>query len=61
MARQNRDHADIYASQVDIAMQEKVSMVDSIAGGISSGTVTDPKDVLAYVDSMVALDDQVSA
>ena len=61
MARQNRDHADSYASQVDIAMQEKVSMVDSIAGGISSGTVTDPKDVLAYVDSMVALDDQVSA
>lgn len=61
MTRQNRDHADIYASQVDVAMQEKVSMVDSIAGGISSGTVTDPKDVLAYVDSMVALDDQVSA
>ncbi|MGN0246209.1 MAG: methyl-accepting chemotaxis protein [Lachnospiraceae bacterium] len=61
LVRQNRDHADIYASQVDIAMQEKVSMVNSIAGGISSGTVTEREDVLAYVDSMVALDDQVSA
>ena len=61
LVRQNRDHADIYASQIDTAMQEKVSMLNSIAGGISSGTVTEPEDILAYVDSMVALDDQVSA
>ncbi|MGN0437844.1 MAG: methyl-accepting chemotaxis protein [Lachnospiraceae bacterium] len=50
-----------YAVKVDTAMEEKISMINSVAGTINSGTVEGHDAVLAYVDSMVALDDQVSA
>lgn len=50
-----------YASQIDTAMEEKISMINSVAGTINSGVVEGYDDILAYVDSMVALDDQVSA
>lgn len=38
-------------------MQSKVSMVEAIASGISSGTIQDKEAVLAYVDAMVGMDD----
>lgn len=57
----NKDSANFYASEVDTAMQSKISMIEAIASGISSGTITELDDVLSYVDSMVAMDDQVSA
>ena len=57
----NKDSAEYYRATIDSSMQSKISMVDAIAVGISSGTITEYDDVLAYVDSMVAMDDQVSA
>jgi methyl-accepting chemotaxis protein len=42
-------------------MQSKVSMLEAIATGINSGTMTNTDDIQAYVDEMVLLDDQVSA
>lgn len=56
-----KNDAKQYASQIDTAMEEKVSMINAAAGAINSGTIEDHDDVLAFVDSMVALDDQVSA
>lgn len=50
-----------YASQVDMQMAEKVSMIESAATAISSGTIEGYEDTLAFVDSMVAKDEQVSA
>ena len=57
----NRTAASQYTDAVNTAMQSKVSMIDAIASGISSGTIREKEDILAYVDSMVAMDDQVSA
>ena len=57
----NRTAASQYTDAVNTAMQSKVSMIDAIASGISSGTIEEKEDILAYVDSMVAMDDQVSA
>jgi methyl-accepting chemotaxis protein len=57
----NKNDAKQYALQVDEAMAEKVSMIEAIAGGISSGTIVDLSDVADYVDAMVELDGQVSA
>lgn len=59
--RQNRSEGILSTANIDAAMQSKISMVDAIAGGISSGTITDKDDILAYVDEMVLLDDQISA
>ncbi len=42
-------------------MTSKISMITSVAAGIDSGCFTDKSDILAYVDSMVAADSQVSA
>lgn len=61
LLRQNRTDGMLSKNQVDMSMGEKMSMVEAIASGISSGTITDTKDVLAYVDEMVELDDQISA
>lgn len=57
----NRSLAMRYTEEVDRAMQSKVSMLDAIASGISSGTLNNKDAVLSYVDAMVAMDDQVSA
>lgn len=58
-----KNHANVqaYTLEIDNAMQSKVSMLEAIASGISSGTITAEKDVLAYVDSMVAMDEQIFA
>lgn len=59
--KDNRSSVLEYTEEIDRAMQSKVSMLEAIASGISSGTLSDNKDILNYVDSMVAMDDQVSA
>lgn len=58
---ENKNEAKQYALQLDTAMEENVSMIDSVASGINSGVITGYDDVLAYVDSMVASDDNISA
>ena len=50
-----------FRTQVDAAMNEKITMINTIAGTIDSGTLADTDEILDYVDSMVAIDDQVSA
>lgn len=50
-----------YTEELDLAMQGKVSMLEAIAAGISSGTIQEKETVLDYVDTMVAMDDQISA
>lgn len=57
----NHSSAVEYTEEIDRAMQSKVSMLEAIAAGISSGTLTDMDDVQAYVDSMAAMDAQISA
>ena len=57
----NRSSAREYTMEIDRAMQSKVSMLEAIASGISSGTITEKEDIQNYVDSMVEMDDQVSA
>lgn len=59
--KDNRSSAREYTEEIDRAMQSKVSMLEAVASGISSGTLNDPEDVLDYVDSMAAMDDQISA
>ncbi len=59
--KDNRSSATEYTGEIDRAMQSKLSMLKAIASGISSGTLNDMKDVQSYVDSMVAMDDQISA
>ena len=57
----NRSSAGEYTEAIDRAMQSKVSMLEAIASGVSSGTLNDREAVLSYVDSMVAMDNQISA
>lgn len=59
--RDNRSSAMEYTEEIDRAMQSKQSMIEAIASGISSGTLNDRTDIQNYVDSMVAMDDQISA
>jgi len=59
--KDNRSSAMEYTQEIDRAMQGKVSMLKAIASGVSSGTLNDMEDVQNYVDSMVAMDDQISA
>ena len=59
--KESRNSAMEYTGEIDRAMQSKVSMLEAIAAGVSSGTINDRAAVLDYVDSMVAMDDQVSA
>ena len=58
--RDNRSSAEEYTEAIDRAMQSKVSMLETVAAGISSGSFTDSSAVLDYVDSMAAMDDQIS-
>ena len=57
----NRSSVSEYTEEIDRAMQAKVSMLEAIAAGISSGTIIEREDVQNYVDSMVAMDSQISA
>ncbi|MGN0166818.1 MAG: methyl-accepting chemotaxis protein [Acetatifactor sp.] len=59
--KDNRSSVREYTEEIDRAMQSKVSMLEAIASGISSGTLNDNEAVLSYVDSMVAMDNQISA
>ena len=58
--KDNSSSASKYTEEIDMAMQSKVSMLEAIAAGISSGTLNDKEAILDYVDSMVEMDDQVS-
>ena len=57
----NRSSVSEYTEEIDRAMQAKISMLEAIAAGISSGTIIEREDVQNYVDSMVAMDSQISA
>jgi methyl-accepting chemotaxis protein len=59
----NVTHSNVteYTLEIDKAMQKKASMLEAIAAGIDSGSITEYDDVMAYVDKMVEMDDQVSA
>lgn len=59
--KDNRSSAQEYTGEIDRAMQSKVSMLEAIASGISSGIITDRENIQDYVDSMAAMDDQISA
>ena len=59
--KENESSVVEYTEEMDRTMQSKVSMLDAVASGISSGTIQEKEDVLAYVDSMVEMDDQISA
>ena len=61
IVQDNRSSVKEYTAEIDSAMQSKVSMLEAIAAGISGGTIQEKADVLAYVDAMVGMDDQVSA
>ena len=57
----NRSSVTEYTGEIDRDMQSKVSMLEAIAAGVSSGTLTERESIQSYVDSMVETDDQVSA
>ncbi|MDD6810744.1 MAG: methyl-accepting chemotaxis protein [Lachnospiraceae bacterium] len=59
--KDNRSSVMEYTEEMDRAMQSKVSMLEAIASGIDSGVLHDRDTILNYVDSMVAMDDQISA
>ena len=59
--KDNRSAVTEYTGEIDRAMQSKVSMLDAIAAGVSSGTLTERESIQNYVDSMVGMDDQISA
>lgn len=59
--KDNHSSATEYTQKIDRAMQSKMSMLEAIAYGINSGTLTEREDIQRYVDSMVAIDDQISA
>lgn len=59
--KENSSSALKYTEEIDRAMQSKVSMLEAVAAGISSGTLDDKEAILSYVDAMAATDDQVSA
>lgn len=56
-----QNHLVDYTMKINNAMQSKMSMLETIAVSISSGTLDSKEAVAAYVDSMVELDDQISA
>ncbi|MDD6638570.1 MAG: methyl-accepting chemotaxis protein [Lachnospiraceae bacterium] len=59
--KDNRNAVKEYTGEIDRAMQSKVSMLEAIASGISSGTLEEREDIQSYVDYMAGMDDQVSA
>lgn len=61
LSKANRSVLEQYTAEIDTAMEAKVSILETIAAGINSGTLTEKEDIQKYVDSIQALDNQVSA
>lgn len=57
----NKNHVRRYTMQINEAMQSKMSMLETVAVSISSGTLEDKATVATYVDSLVGIDDEISA
>ncbi|MCR5216537.1 MAG: hypothetical protein K6C69_06330 [Lachnospiraceae bacterium] len=58
-AATNVSNVKLYTSEVETSMGEKMSFIDTVAAGVTSGSVTG--DYYDYVDTMVAMYDDVSA
>ena len=56
-----KDSAKLHTEQIDSIMQGKMSIIETVAAGINSGKLTEYEEILAYVDSIAATDDQISA
>lgn len=57
--KDNTKQVQVYTSQVDNAMAQKAAFINTVAAGVTSGTVT--SDYYDYVDTMVEQYDNVSA
>lgn len=57
--KDNTKQVQLYSSQIDNVMSEKVAFINTVAAGVSSGTAK--TDYYAYVDAMVEQYDNVSA
>ena len=57
--RDNSKQVQLYSSQIDNAMSEKIAFINAVAAGASSGIAG--SDYYAYVDAMVEQFDDVSA
>ena len=57
--RDNTKQVQLYSSQIDNVMSEKVAFINTVAAGVTSGAVNG--DYYAYVDTMVEQYDDVSA
>ncbi|MCM1246721.1 MAG: methyl-accepting chemotaxis protein [Roseburia sp.] len=57
--KDNRKQVQLYRSQIDNAMSEKVAFINTVASGVSSGTAK--ADYYAYVDELAAQYEDVSA
>lgn len=56
-----KNSAKIHTEQIDSIMKGKMNIIETVAAGINSGKLTEYEDILAYVDSIVKTDDQISA
>ena len=57
--KDNRKQVQLYSSQIENAMSEKMAFINTVATGVSSGTAK--SDYYAYVDKMAEQYDDVSA
>ncbi len=57
--KDNTEHVQVYSSQIDKEMAQKVAFINTVAAGATSGTAK--SDYPAYVDTMVEQYDNVSA
>lgn len=57
--KDNEKQVKLYSSQVDAQMSEKIGFINTVAAGATSGVAE--SDYYAYVDTMVAQHDDVSA
>lgn len=60
-SQHNQSVVEKYTTELNQSIQAKVSMLETIAAGIDSGTLSKKKSIATYVDTMVTLDDQISA
>lgn len=57
--KNNRKQVELFRAEIDKSMSEKIAFIDTVAAGVSSGTVTG--NIGAYVDQMAGLHSDVSA
>ena len=57
--KDNRKQVQLYSSQVDNAMSEKMAFINTVATGVSSGTAQ--TDYYAYVNELANQYDDISA